>query len=207
MLWPLGEKELFNLRLGQLVHQDLLHALTTNQRIDVLEDEGLICLSEVPVEIDELNVRGSLDLMYVLNNMFDIFDLKTTHSFMWRRKFGLKKNRESEPSPKYPYQLATYAIGVKRRFGWKPKNMEIIYYKKDDSLMKSENVPLGMIDEAKEYWSLTNDLCERHSTNHMVPGETTLCPVESWECNYCPFFYLCDSPFVSEKKKKEVLDA
>lgn len=189
--------DLSKLRLGTLIHQDILKSLINNPNLKNIP-KGTICLIETPVELDVEKVRGSADVVFIRNSEADIKDFKSMSSFPWKRKFGLTKNRDLNPSRKYEFQIGTYALGVNYRYGVKTTNMEIVYYKKDTSVMKSEGVSLNYIDKAEEYWMDINKICEK-KLEEIIPGETMHTPVEQWECNYCPFAYICDSPFITKR--------
>lgn len=196
---PPDRDSLAKLRLGTLLHYDILGSLMRNSELDNV-DKDIMCLTEIPVVIDSLGVRGSTDVAFFQKGNADVKDFKSMAAYPWKKKFGLKKNREENPSKKYEFQIGTYGVGIETRFGVEVTNLDIIYYKKDSSAFKSVNVPLDYMEEATDYWIDVNRTCKDKELDEMIPGTTLNVPVEQWECNYCPFAYLCNSPFIKRKE-------
>ena len=65
--------------------------------------------------------------------------------------------------------------------------MSLVYYNKDNSDMKTVEVPLFYTERAVKWWKETN---EAHAAGlpPLKPGEN---PSAAWECNYCEWKDLC----------------
>ena len=118
-------------------------------------------------------------------------------TYPWKKKFGLKKNREPNPSIKYELQVGTYALGLESKLSLPVDNIDITYYKKDDSSFKFVNIDKKYKKKAKEYWEEVATVCKQ-SLRDIEPGEHLGVPFESWECNYCQ--YKKYMPFTIYKK-------
>ena len=188
------KKSLFRMRVGDLIHQDIQQALT-NRYHDKL------VITEMLVEIPKLKVRGYLDILVIDGNKADLKDIKTAAAFSWKRKFGRKENRDPNPSDKYEYQVGTYALGVEASGkGLQVVNMDLVYYKKDDSQFKFVNINNDYKAKAQSYWEETLKICEQ-DVDKLVPGDTYGVPFESWECNYCLYRNHCPSPFKKDSSR------
>jgi CRISPR/Cas system-associated exonuclease Cas4 (RecB family) len=178
------------MRVGDLVHEDFQKALLTYYR-------DYPILTEYEIEIKELNVRGFIDILILDKQNVDIKDVKTSAAFAWKRKFGRVYNRDNNPSEKNELQLGTYGLGLEEK-GLQVVNMDLAYYKKDDSSIKFVNIDDDYKKKAREYWQETITICKRE-LDTIVPGEDIGVPFESWECNYCQYKEVCPSPFKKEK--------
>jgi CRISPR/Cas system-associated exonuclease Cas4 (RecB family) len=185
------KKSLFRMRIGDLVHQDIQTAL-----LKYYKDK--LIMTEVEVEIKRLNVRGYLDLVFIDGTEADLKDIKTAAAFAWRRKFGRPENRDPNPSDKYELQVGTYALGLEDNKGLHVDNMDLIYYKKDDSGIKFVNINIEYKKKAENYWLEVLKACKQ-DVDKLVPGDEYGVPFESWECNYCQYKALCPSPFKKDK--------
>ena len=79
----------------------------------------------------------------------EIHDIKTAHSFKWRKMFGILKNRSKNPSKNYEMQLGTYGIGLKgaedgsstyNEFDVQDVRLYLDWIKKDDGSFKEVQV-------------------------------------------------------------------
>lgn len=188
----IDSNSLYKMRLGTLVHDDIQSAIK-------LYYNDHIVATEMEIELPELNVRGYLDIGVINDDSIELMDIKTMHSYSWKLKFGREKNRDKNPSTKYELQLGTYALGIQKRVNKKVNKMTLIYYKKDDSLIKFVDVPLSFMDKAREYWEDVNKMTKKYDINTMVPGEFIDIPVEEWECKFCQYASKCNSPFKGDK--------
>ena len=74
--------------------------------------------------------------------------------------------------------------------------MNIIWYNKDTSSLKTKRININFVDEALAYWvDLTESLEDIVKAEELKPGITPGVPVQEWECKYCQFTEYCDSPF------------
>jgi CRISPR/Cas system-associated exonuclease Cas4 (RecB family) len=184
-------KGLFRMRVGDLIHEDFQKAL-----LRYYKDK--LVLTELEIELKDLNVRGYLDIVVLDKQEADLKDVKTAAAFAWKRKFGRIQNRDLNQSEKYELQLGTYGLGLEETKGLQVVNMDLVYYKKDDSGIKFVNISDDYKKKAKEYWEEVSTVCKR-DINNIIPGEDVGIPFESWECNYCQYKKVCPSPFKKEK--------
>ena len=195
----LDEKSKRLLRLGTIVHEDIEKAINwySNQlskNVSSLTPEYDVHFhTEYEIIIEELGVMGSSDIVVVdSDNKACVLDVKTTHSYKWKMMFG--RNKEPKPSRMYELQLGTYAIGVCNQEDIKPEDisMYLIYYKKDDSVMKPVEVNNVWMDNAAEYWFTLNETLDMVKEESDLPRDTLNVPIEQWECKYCQFEQICN---------------
>ena len=193
----MDEKSRRLLRLGTIVHEDIEKAInwySSQLSGDVSVFEYDVNLhTEYEILIKELNVMGSSDIVVVDNEKKAcVLDIKTTHSYKWKMMFG--RNREPKPSSMYELQLGTYALGVCHQENIKPEDisMYLVYYKKDDSLMRPVEVNNVWMDNAAEYWFTLNETLDMVKEEADLPRDTLNVPVEQWECRYCQFEPICN---------------
>ena len=189
------------LRLGTIVHEDIQKAIDLYQSNNMpskneevlFEEYNINFKTEYQIVIESLNVMGSADIVVLdSEKTATVLDIKTTHSWKWKMMFG--RNKEPKPSRMYELQLGTYALGIleQEEIEYDNISLYLVYYKKDDSMMKPVNVNNVWMDNAAEYWSSLND------TLNMVKEEDDLSrgslnvPVEQWECRYCQFEPICN---------------
>ena len=208
----MDEKSRRLLRLGTIVHEDIEKAINwyssfnlgkdkSDKRPNLYSDDYFIDFNtEYEVLIEELNVMGSSDIVAISNSSVHdideasacVIDIKTTHSYKWKMMFG--RNKEPKPSRMYELQLGTYALGVCNQENIKPEDisMYLVYYKKDDSLMKPVEVNNVWMDNAAEYWFTLNETLDMVKEEADLPRDTLNVPIEQWECRYCQFEPICN---------------
>ena len=146
---------------------------------------------EGEIRLPSLNVRGFYDVVSrdcSAEKTVKLYDIKTTASFSFARKFSRKLITPQENRNHY-LQLGTYGLGL-REEGLDVDQMSIIYYNKDNSTMREVVVPNMFIDEAKRYWYSIN---EEHSKG--LPGfNFGTSPANAWICGYCQFKSRCNPP-------------
>ena len=183
----IDEKSRRLLRLGTIVHEDIQKAIEAHKEF------GYTSKVEYAVLIEELNVMGSADIVVIEDAESScVVDIKTTHSYKWKMMFG--RNREPKPSRMYELQLGTYALGVCHQEDIAPEDisMFIVYYKKDDSLMRPVEVNNAWMDNAAEYWISLKETLDMVKDESDLPRDTFNVPVEQWECRYCQFEPICN---------------
>ena len=182
---PVGENTQRIFRLGNLVHEDIQDALTWYSQI-----HGLPLLIEKEIYLEDLNVRGYIDLALIDMEGDDhiIYDIKTCNEWKWKSLFG--KFGDGAPSTNYQLQLATYGLWAKRFYELENIRMKLCYYNKNTSMMKEIDVPEEYIQEAYEYWNRVNLLVADKTPPEVDLGTS---PVYKWECNekYCQFYGVC----------------
>ena len=109
-------------------------------------------------------------------------------------KFSKKYKDKGEASIHQELQLATYGIALEREYG-KVDGMFIIYYNKNNSIMKQIEVSNDRISDAISFWKETID-----NHNDGLPRlDKGISPVMEWECRYCEYLSKCNE----DNKKKE----
>ena len=195
------------LRLGNLVHEDIQNSLThtrnrelynrDNNRDSLLKEKEIKnkekdteFLVEGEVKIEELKVRGFYDVVAkqgVREQQIYLYDIKTCGGWSWKMKFG--RNKKINTSIHYELQLGTYGYAIQKQFG-QLDGMYLYYYNKDDSQMRTVQVPLTYVSRAYLFWRNIND---EHKQG-LPEFRTGISPVQKWQCNYCQFLDHCNPP-------------
>ena len=171
------------MRLGTIVHRDLEQAVSLYSTSNKMDDVTIY--SEYRVEIPEINVVGHLDLAVSHADKLYVYDVKTAHSFKWKKIFG--RNVDPNPSVNYQLQLGTYALGMMKQLETKDEDdveMGLIWYRKDDSMMKVQLIDTDWIQNAFFYWTELKDSIEEEGKPKIGSYNT---PVYNWECKYCNY--------------------
>ena len=189
------------LRLGTIVHEDIQKAIELYQTNNMpseneeifLQEYNINFKTEYQIVIESLNVMGSADIVVLdSENTASVIDIKTTHSWKWKMMFG--RNKEPKPSKMYELQLGTYALGIleQEEIKYDDISLYLVYYKKDDSMMKPINVNNVWMDNAAEYWASLNETLDMVKDENDLPRGSFNIPVEDWECRYCQFEPICN---------------
>ncbi len=172
------------MRLGTLVHEDVANAI--NKYKKEYESKGIQVFVEHQIRLKNFNVVGHLDLGFfdTNNNKLHVTDLKTAHSYKWKMMFG--RNPEKNPSVNYYLQVATYGLGLSNELEIRTDNVDLslTWYKKDDSMMRTQMLDNIWINEAINYWTELNDDLEDGNQPEVGDYNT---PVYDWECKFCQF--------------------
>ena len=186
----MDERSLRLLRLGTIVHRDLEKAVNRFVEFPMLYKQyspSSKAYTEHKVTIPELNVVGHLDVAVIDGDEVQIYDLKTAHSFKWKKVFG--RNVDPNPSVNYQLQLGTYGLGMLEKLKDEEKDyhvkLNLIWYKKDDSMMKVQPIADTWIDDAFEYWAELNEEVEVNGEPPEIGTHNV--PIYNWECKYCPY--------------------
>ena len=213
---PPNKKSMRIMGLGTIVHEDIQNALlynninnniNNNTSYEIKEKKEIPSYKkksatfkdikfkvEEEITIPSFKVRGFYDVFSQdfsasstdpLNRLYDI---KTIGAFQWSLRFSKTKPVQSGH---HYLQLGTYGLALKERYGT-VDSMALIYYNKDNSIMRASVVPLTYIDQAKRYWYSIN---EEH-TNGLPQFRFGTSPVHGWVCNYCQFKDHCKPPKV-----------
>ena len=189
---PLDPKSRRLLRLGTIVHKDLEKAMKLHSS-NSSPMSKIEINPEHKIKIDELGVTGTADLVFYdgNNNKAKVYDYKTAHSYKWKMMFG--RDKIGKPSRNYELQIGTYGLGVAKEYELDDHDIElfIVYYKKDDSLMRSISVNNIWMHNASDYWMDLKETLDEVDDVSDIPRESTNVPMESWECKYCQFETIC----------------
>ena len=206
---PIERDSARKMRLGTVVHEDILEKAIPTYLImhgSLPGVENWTVYIEDRIELPDVKVVGHLDLVSINPDMGSaiLSDFKTVHSYKWRKMFGHIKNRDKNPSINYELQLGTYALGVKRKYDVDTVEMNIVWYNKDTSTMRTTRIQKAYQTEALNYWTNLKETIEEENYDKvykfksLVPG-TWNSPINEWECNYCQFNHICKSPFITKK--------
>tara|TARA_R100000664_G_scaffold32679_1_gene47988 strand:+ start:1867 stop:2640 length:774 start_codon:yes stop_codon:yes gene_type:complete len=194
-------------RLGDLIHKDFEECIKDKMLNDAEFQRRYIVFIEQEVINKSLNVRGHLDFAYIDrdNSNLVVIDFKSANSYQWRKRFGQLKNRDKNPSYQYEMQLGTYADALNNVYGEHVKNIELqlIWYKKDDSIIKIQPIPIEKsIPLAVDYWENLNEIFkENNIKENTTPFEINESlkrekdygvPFIHWECKYCNWEGICN---------------
>jgi len=192
------------MRLGTTIHNDIQDSLIyynniynkdSNNTVNIAKDNLHNFHVEGEIVLEDLNVRGFYDIVMEDRKLskddpqIRLYDLKTIASFSYRQKFS--RNVIPKPSRNHFMQLATYGLAVKKQFG-RLDSMDLIYYNKDDSRMKSCSVPIDYLGKAKMYW---HSIAEEHSQG-LPSFRLGTSPTDKWMCGYCQFKDHCKPPSI-----------
>ena len=174
-------KPLRVMRLGTIVHKDIEKAI--NKYVTFHDIEYQV-YTEHRIELPKIKVVGHLDVAVSATDKIYVYDLKTAHSFKWKKVFG--RNVDPNPSVNYQLQLGTYGLGMINQLDRRDAEVELglIWYKKDDSMMKVQLINSEWIDNAFFYWVELNEALEDDKMPKVGDYNT---PIYNWECKYCPY--------------------
>ena len=201
-------KSLRNMRLGTVFGADVEKAMKWYRLFQQSMGYDVRIATEGFVEHPSLPLCGHFDILVVdENKKGQLVDIKTAHGFKFSQLFGRKK--DPNPSTNYQMQLGTYAwmLNETKEYCEEVTSMQLVYYNKNDAMMKSLDVPLDFIGIAQDYWEMLFE------SDGNLPALGNMAPAYGWECGkYCDFRQHCDSPLLKDKDKptvktKEVLIA
>ncbi len=142
---------------------------------------------EQEIVLEDLEVRGFYDICLETSDGIYLLDLKTIPYWSWRGKFGLKKNRDPNPSRHQEMQLGTYGLAIEKQFG-RLDGMFLLFYNKNDSQVRLQEVPMSYLRQAETYWYELRKLLE----TGLPKLRDGISPVYHWECTYCEFKDWCN---------------
>jgi CRISPR/Cas system-associated exonuclease Cas4 (RecB family) len=194
------------LRLGTLVHKDFEDAVKyyIESNSELLDEYKFFV--EHQIRIPLYNVVGHLDfaVLTVSSGQIVVYDYKTSASYKWSLKFG-RKYKDKNPNFNYEMQLSTYLLGMEQELDFTPTSqyMAIVWYNKDTSRMREEEIELSFVGMAKEYWEELNshrriiqkddkELEDYEKMNLQIKRNVEVgVPFQNWECKYCPYEHIC----------------
>ena len=194
------------LRLGTLVHKDFEDAVKyyIEGNSELLDEYKFFV--EHQIRIPQYNVVGHLDfaVLTVSSGQIVVYDYKTSASYKWSLKFG-RKYKDKNPNFNYEMQLSTYLLGMEQELDSTPTSqyMAIVWYNKDTSRMREEEIELSFVGMAKEYWEELNshrriiqkddkELEDYEKMNLQIKRNVEVgVPFQNWECKYCPYEHIC----------------
>ena len=172
-------------RLGDLVHTDIQSAVSA-----YAQQNGIPIFIENEIRMDDLNVRGFIDLGLVDNGV--LYDIKTCNAWKWKMMFG-RNSDPSSASRNYALQLGTYGLWYKRKYG-KLNGLVLVFYNKDNSRVREVELDLDVVEQAEQYWKNANQILDKAKQESAPPVlNLGVTPAEEWECNekYCQYFEVC----------------
>ena len=179
-------------RLGDLLHQDIQEAFHKIEKSDSYFSIYNIYINNIYTEkeiiLKKIRVRGFFDLLVeVRDGGIFLYDIKSIGAYQYKKNFSRMKERR-EPSIHQELQLATYGLWVEKEYG-RLDGMYILYYNKDNSLLRYKEVSSDRLLAALGFWGRIND---EHSKSSLPTLQDNISPVASWECNYCNFKDRCE---------------
>ena len=205
---PPSSKSLRIMRLGTILHSEIQDALIYYNNIpsyninNKKEKKEINSYKKKKVKFDiegeitlpSFKVRGFYDVVSMeslgseTEPIVRLHDIKTIGSYPWKLRFSKTKKIESRH---HYLQLGTYGLAVREKHN-RLDGMSLLYYNKDNSLLKEVEVPMSYIDNAKRYWYSIN---EEHSKG-LPDFRIGTSPVSNWVCNYCQFHDHCQPPIL-----------
>lgn len=131
-------------------------------------------------------VFGYFDIINVNDRI--LYDLKTT-------SYGKFKLKEKKPNEHDKIQVTIYATMLKKLVGLELNGLRITYVGLGDKVCEEFEVPF--IDRTDFINNQTDYLWKCIDTNQIPKGE----PMESWECQYCPFSEGCPDKISTAEEK------
>lgn len=189
------------LTLGNIVHRDIQDSLRwyAKNMLAVAEKIDTKVLVEHELIDESLGLRGFADIIFVFTNgQVIIYDVKTIAAYSWTKRFG----KDAKPTNGfYEQQLSSYRIMYSKMYNVPLESISgvLLFYKKDSSDMKFVPVESSWNNKAIEYWNAANLIVRNSKVEDFIPLQTEWCPVQSWECSYCPYKHKCNSPLIKEK--------
>ena len=175
------------LRLGTIVHSDIENAVNRYKQYNDMHEK---ILTEERIQLPDLNVIGHCDLAVIDSNAGKVYDFKTVHSYKWKMKFGRKPEKNS--SANYKLQVGTYALGIMDKHDVEFMDMAILWYKKDDSMLREEKLDNDYINQAIDYWSdLQDTIKDMTNEDELIRDVSANTPVMDCECRYCNYQERC----------------
>ena len=165
-------------RLGDIVHTDIQDACR-----QWAEEQGKPIYIEKELYLPEFKVRGFIDLAIVDDGC--LYDIKTCNS--WKFK-NLDKDGASG---NYAMQLGTYGYWYQKTHDQPLRELGLIYYNKDRSVIKEIYLDIDITLQAvKDYWLRVIEYLDQ---GILPPIERGIAPVYDWECNpkYCQYYNVC----------------
>jgi len=177
------------LRLGTILHDDFEKSIDLYKEalIGETENDDIQIVTEHRIELPEIKVVGHLDIGIISKDAdrIKIYDLKSCGAWKWRMKFGRKPDKN--PSTNYELQIGTYGMGLGREHEITDVDLSLLWYNKDTSAMREENIDSIWIEEAFEYWTDLNEVVDSISKpEELTPGDPNV-PIYAWECKYCEY--------------------
>ena len=200
-------------KVSKASHADVEKALSEAEPEDDVE-----VFLEHEIKIPEFNVVGHLDHCFVRrdgeNIEMYVSDLKTLAAFSWTSKFGRKAKKQSinmiPTFGHYELQVATYALGMLKSimpelplFNTTDINYEvdniknnisinIVWYNKNDSKMKTVEIHTDALHAAIAYWNDLNEFISEEKNIESIPPDGAVgIPMQGWECKYCQYKKHC----------------
>ena len=196
-------KSLCTMRLGTVMHTEIQGALHY-----MFKHYKVMC--EIPVTCMHTGmglVKGHLDIAVEIDSDNAVLiDIKTVPAYSWSTLYGTK-NKEASAGFNHKLQLGTYAIGLRKDYGYKNIHMYLWHYNKNTSEMQFMEVGSEFEELAEKYWKEASNTLTvlRHTKPDDLAKnvddllEIVQPPKYKWECNYCDYTGVCPITRVGEK--------
>lgn len=162
-----------NLIIGNGIHSSVQQAIEAElgEKVQI----------EKEVVWKKYQVTGHIDIIYSDKDLTEVIDLKTISSYGYKKRFGLKKNKEQNPLGNYEMQISVYAKALEEE-GYKNIHTYLFFIRKDDGKIKIQEVNWMSVPVEEYYETLIGYEKEK---DDIIPGITPGVPQRGWECRYC----------------------
>ena len=181
---PIDKRVKRLLRLGTIVHSDVEECILDYINSPGFESEDIEIYTEHRITIPDIKVVGHLDIAARKGDKIHVYDVKTCADYKWKTKFG--RNPKYGSSSNYNLQIGTYAMGLGNELEIEDINMSLLWYNKNDSRWREEQISPDWIDKAFEYWAELCEDTEDKKPEELMPGSYGV-PMQNWECKYCGY--------------------
>lgn len=180
-------------RIGTVYHEEIQEGIRWLIE-DLNKDKPHISVineGKVHVEIHGCKIEGHFDILIIdeENKNIQLIDIKTMNP---RAMSYFKKDPYSKKG--YIIQLGTYATAVKEKYPEYDLSLLLSAWDKDKGEFHEVDInqERALIAANNYYRELSTSL--DNSLDDLIPIQHPYSPVEVWECNYCPYNHICNSP-------------
>ena len=178
-------------RLDDLIYSDIQNAFKNSEKSDSYYNIYNIYINNIYIKkeiiLKKIRVSGFPRLIVELGDgRIYLYDVKSSCNFAYRKNFSTKRERK-EPSLHHELEAATYGLAVEKEFG-RLDGMYIIYYNKDNSMLRYKAVSEDRLLTALGFWERINN---EHASG-LPTLQDNISPIARWECNYCAFKTRCE---------------
>jgi len=190
---PLKPEDMAVFRIGTVFHEELQNGF--KWLIDEKnKDKDHITLKmeqKMSVNIHGCLVEGHTDVeIFDHRNMIvQLTDLKTMNP---RAMSYFKKDPYSKTG--YIIQIGTYAIGLKEKYPEYELSLLLSAWDKDKGEFFEIELDVNRCILAADNYYKELSQTMKMELGDIIPIQHPKAPMENWECNYCQYNHICDSP-------------
>lgn len=185
-------------RIGDLYHDDIQKAFKW-----LIEDKNkdksyyeLLMEQKITINLSGLEIDGHFDALLInhKDKKINLYDIKTMNP----RAFSFFKSNPTEKSG-YNKQLGVYVIWVKQKYANYDIAVILSAVSKDTGefyeVVLDEN---DLEQDARDYYEKLAESMKLE-LDEIIPVRNIYAPIEKWECNYCNYNHVCNSPYITIK--------